>query len=102
MTTSPTASVLTGQTAPAAWIGTRRVESTIRLPVIDPYREIEIGTVGVADADLVDAAVTEAGRSLAAWSATAPATRADILDRTADLLEQRGAEIGRASCRERV
>ncbi len=93
MTTSPTASVLTGQTAPAAWIGTRRVESTIRLPVIDPYREIEIGTVGVADADLVDAVVTEAGRSLAAWSATAPATRADILDRTADLLEQRGAEI---------
>ena len=93
MTASSTAPVITGQAAPAAWIGTRYVESGTRLPVIDPYRGIEIGTVGVADAAVVDEAVAEAGRSFADWSATEAATRADILDRTAELLERRGTEI---------
>ena len=96
------------------YIGGRWVEphSTATLEVFSPATGVRVGSTPEADATDVDAAVKAARASFDSgiWSSVSPAERADVLDRAAALIEERSAEItalvsaemGRASCRERV
>ena len=91
MTLTPT--LPTNVRAPAALIGERRITGSGELMVTNPYTGTQLGSVAVADADLVDEAIRVAESALAAWSRTAPAQRAATLRRTADLVIERGAGI---------
>ena len=63
-------------------------------PVVSPVDGREVGTVDEADAASIEAAFAAAAKAFQPWSMTPAATRAEALERLADLLEQdRGALI---------
>jgi RHH-type proline utilization regulon transcriptional repressor/proline dehydrogenase/delta 1-pyrroline-5-carboxylate dehydrogenase len=65
-----------------------------RHPVAEPAnRETVVGEVAQADDAAADAALEAAAHAAPAWSATAPAERAAILERAADLFEEHSAEL---------
>ncbi|MBS7707577.1 aldehyde dehydrogenase family protein [Chelatococcus asaccharovorans] len=79
------------------FIGGRVVEGTgERLPVARPSDLVDYAEVPVADADLVEEAVETASRSVAAsgWASRPPRERARAMRRWADLIEERGTELG--------
>ncbi|MDQ3196043.1 MAG: bifunctional proline dehydrogenase/L-glutamate gamma-semialdehyde dehydrogenase PutA, partial [Pseudomonadota bacterium] len=56
-------------------------------------RDLKIGTVMHANANMVDATVQSAAAAALAWDETPAATRAQILERASDLFEQYRAEL---------
>jgi aldehyde dehydrogenase (NAD+) len=62
-------------------------------PVIDPATGVAWGSVPVASAADVDAAVAAARRALPGWAATPPADRAAALVRMADAIERRAESL---------
>lgn len=70
------------------------------LPVIDPYTQRAIGLVGEAGPELVERAVSAAVTAGRTWSRTDPHTRADLLDRLAQLIEERGEALAGLVTRE--
>ncbi|GAA4226932.1 aldehyde dehydrogenase (NAD+) [Sagittula marina] len=68
--------------------------------VIDPATETEIARIPLGDARDVDRAVAAARAALAGWSARAPQDRADILERLADLMEDRADMLAQCLTRE--
>ena len=62
-------------------------------PVFNPATGERSGTVALAGAADVDAAVTAAKRAYPAWAATPPLRRARILNRFLGLLESRLDEL---------
>ena len=74
------------------------------IPVVSPSdQQIGVGAVAEASAQHIDAALASAQAAQAGWNSTGGSERADILDRAADLFEDRhaaligllGAEAGR-------
>jgi len=63
--------------------------------VYNPLDNSVVATFNHATADDLEAAVDAASRSFPVWRATPVRTRADILERTAKLLRERGEEIAR-------
>ena len=63
------------------------------LDVTSPTTAETLGTVGVAGADEVDAAVAAAREALPSWAATSPADRGAALGRVADALTARKGEL---------
>ncbi|MCB9751015.1 MAG: aldehyde dehydrogenase [Myxococcales bacterium] len=63
------------------------------LPVIDPARDRLLTTIPASGAADVDAAVAAARDAFPAWSASATAERADLLDAVADAIERRLGEL---------
>jgi aldehyde dehydrogenase (NAD+) len=64
-----------------------------RLNVTSPATGEQLGTVGVAGRDEVDAAVAAARAALPSWSATSPVDRGAALGRLAGALNARKAEL---------
>ncbi|MGU3291868.1 aldehyde dehydrogenase [Williamsia sp. M5A3_1d] len=69
--------------------------STATLDVYSPATGERVGRAPDGDAVDIDAAVTAARRAFSSgvWSRRSPAERADVLDRVADLIDERGEEI---------
>lgn len=59
----------------------------------NPFDDSVVATIRLASAQDVDAAYTAARAAQTEWAATAPAERATVLRRAAQILEQRRAEI---------
>ncbi|MEU0425553.1 aldehyde dehydrogenase family protein [Streptomyces canus] len=70
------------------------------LTVLNPATEEVVATVPAATAADVDAAVTRAARAQAKWAALAPADRARLLRRFADVVDQHVEELARLEVRE--
>jgi alpha-ketoglutaric semialdehyde dehydrogenase len=84
-----------------SYIGGRWRSGTTVVPDTSPADPLEVvATVSLADADTASAAVDAAAAATAAWSATAPGTRAEVLRKAADLLDQRAEDSGRDLTRE--
>lgn len=66
-----------------------------RMPVLDPGTEKTIGTVALARAADLDAALAAASRGFSTWRRAAPLTRAKVLAGAARLLRERSGHIGR-------
>jgi acyl-CoA reductase-like NAD-dependent aldehyde dehydrogenase len=71
-------------------------------PAIDPSTGEEIGPVAFGEADDVDRAVQAARRAFesGSWSKAAPAERARVMRKLADLIRERQDEIGRIESRD--
>ncbi len=67
------------------------------LPVARPSDLVEYAEVPIADGDLVDRAVRNAAEAAATsgWASRPPRERARAMRRWADLIEERGTELGR-------
>ncbi|HVM24178.1 MAG TPA: aldehyde dehydrogenase family protein [Candidatus Limnocylindrales bacterium] len=92
MTDAPTQLLIGGEFHDAAAGGTFTAH--------DPARGAELATVARAGADDVDAAVTAARAALeGAWAKTAPAKRARMLNRLAQLIDERTDEIAELESR---
>lgn len=77
-------------------INGKRVAATGRkLPVYNPALGEIIGESGVADAKLVDEAVTAARNAFVTWSQTTPAQRSKILTRYKALLDSEIKNLGK-------
>ncbi|MDO9589536.1 MAG: aldehyde dehydrogenase family protein, partial [Microcella sp.] len=72
----------------------RSSHGTATSPVIDPATGEQWGSVPIADAVDVDAAVAAARAALAGWRAATPAHRAELLRRMADEVEARATPLG--------
>ncbi|MDQ1072005.1 aldehyde dehydrogenase family protein [Streptomyces canus] len=70
------------------------------LTVLNPATEEVVATVPAATAADVDAAVTRAAKAQAKWAALAPADRARLLRRFADVVDQHIEELARLEVRE--
>ncbi|WP_329240459.1 aldehyde dehydrogenase family protein [Streptomyces canus] len=70
------------------------------LTVLNPATEEVVATVPAATAADVDAAVTRAATAQAKWAALAPADRARLLRRFADVVDQHVEELARLEVRE--
>ncbi|MEU6588981.1 aldehyde dehydrogenase family protein [Streptomyces sp. NPDC046881] len=70
------------------------------LKVLNPATEEIIATVPAATAEDVDAAVVRAGRAQTRWAALAPADRARLLRRFADVVDAHTEELARLEVRE--
>ncbi|MGW1004668.1 aldehyde dehydrogenase family protein [Streptomyces sp. NPDC002520] len=70
------------------------------LKVLDPATEEVVATVPAATAEDVDAAVVRAVRAQAAWAALAPADRARLLRRFADVVDAHVEELAQLEVRE--
>ncbi|MEU0027503.1 aldehyde dehydrogenase family protein [Streptomyces sp. NPDC006335] len=70
------------------------------LTVLNPATEEVVATVPAATAADVDAAVARATRAQAGWAALAPADRARLLRRFADVVDQHVEELARLEVRE--
>ncbi|KQW01874.1 aldehyde dehydrogenase family protein [Streptomyces sp. Root369] len=70
------------------------------LTVLNPATEEVVATVPAATAADVDAAVTRAAKAQAKWAALAPADRARLLRRFADVVDQHVEELARLEVRE--
>lgn len=81
----------------AMWIGGRWLpaRSGRTFPTLNPSTGEVLGTVPLADADDVDAAVAAATEALPAWSSTPPAERARQLGRFAAMVREQADEIAR-------
>ncbi|HET6664240.1 MAG TPA: aldehyde dehydrogenase family protein, partial [Acidimicrobiales bacterium] len=76
------------------WIGGDRVEgSGGTYEVVNPATEETVGLAPEATADDARQAAAAAAEAFPAWSQTTPEERAGLLDRAADLLEQRLPEL---------
>lgn len=76
------------------WIdGSWRRPGGGRYPVVNPATEQTVGHAPDATAGDVDAAVRAARAAFEGWSRTAPADRAAVLDRIAQLLTARAADL---------
>ncbi len=62
---------------------------------INPANREEIGQFSASSQQDAEAAIEAAGRAFSAWSASSPGSRAAILYRAADLLDQRAKEVAR-------
>ncbi|MFD5701005.1 aldehyde dehydrogenase family protein [Streptomyces lasiicapitis] len=71
-----------------------------QLQVLNPATEDVIATVPAATAGDVDAAVARAVTAQAKWAAVAPADRARLLRRFADVVDQHLEELARSEVRE--
>ncbi|MEU9327233.1 aldehyde dehydrogenase family protein [Streptomyces canus] len=70
------------------------------LTVLNPATEEVVATVPAATAADVDAAVARAAKAQAKWAALAPADRARLLRRFADVVDQHIEELARLEVRE--
>ncbi|NEB02332.1 aldehyde dehydrogenase family protein [Streptomyces sp. SID13726] len=70
------------------------------LTVLNPATEEVVATVPAATAADVDAAVARAAKAQAGWAALAPADRARLLRRFADVVDQHVEELARLEVRE--
>ncbi|WP_405559600.1 aldehyde dehydrogenase family protein [Streptomyces canus] len=70
------------------------------LTVLNPATEEVVATVPAATAADVDAAVARAAKTQAKWAALAPADRARLLRRFADVVDQHVEELARLEVRE--
>ncbi|WP_405523907.1 aldehyde dehydrogenase family protein [Streptomyces canus] len=70
------------------------------LTVLNPATEEVVATVPAATAADVDAVVTRAAKAQAKWAALAPADRARLLRRFADVVDQHVEELARLEVRE--
>jgi aldehyde dehydrogenase (NAD+) len=61
--------------------------------VVNPATEEEVARVASAGAEIVDEVMAAARRGFEIWSRVPAAERADALDRIADVMERRGAEL---------
>jgi acyl-CoA reductase-like NAD-dependent aldehyde dehydrogenase len=76
------------------WIGGDRVDrSNGTYEVVNPATEEIVGLAPEATADDARQAATAAAEAFPDWSQTTPEERARLLDRAADLLEQRIPEL---------
>ncbi|RWR31060.1 NAD-dependent succinate-semialdehyde dehydrogenase [Sinirhodobacter populi] len=73
------------------WRGTRET-----LPILNPATEKVIGTLAVAEAADLEDAITAASEGFRIWSRTAPAQRAAVILRAAQLMRARQEEIARS------
>ena len=94
---SQPATLTGGGDQPQLLIGGRWADphSTETLEVHSPATGERVGSVPLADATDVDAAVRAARAAFdsGVWSSTPPAQRADIIAKVADLIDERGDEI---------
>ncbi len=67
--------------------------------VLDPATESVVATVDLLDADATDAAIARAHAALPAWRAVAPADRARLLRRFADVVDAHVEELARLEVR---
>jgi malonate-semialdehyde dehydrogenase (acetylating)/methylmalonate-semialdehyde dehydrogenase len=65
------------------------------LPVFDPATGAQAAAVGVADAALVDRAVSTAAEAAVDWSSASTAARAQVMFRFRSVLEERRGELAR-------
>ncbi|MFF9089205.1 aldehyde dehydrogenase family protein [Streptomyces sp. NPDC014991] len=70
------------------------------LEIVNPATEEVVATVPAATAEDVDAAVVRAGRAQAGWAALAPADRARLLRRFADVVDTHTEELAQLEVRE--
>ncbi|MFF8907435.1 aldehyde dehydrogenase family protein [Streptomyces olivaceoviridis] len=70
------------------------------LTVLNPATEEVVATVPAATAEDVDAAVVRAARAQTGWAALAPADRARLLRRFADVVDAHTEELARLEVRE--
>ncbi|MFG2605313.1 aldehyde dehydrogenase family protein [Streptomyces sp. NPDC048514] len=70
------------------------------LKVLNPATEEVVATVPAAGAEDVDAAVVRAARAQAGWAALAPADRARLLRRFADVVDAHNEELARLEVKE--
>lgn len=68
-----------------------------RIPVLNPADQSLLGMLPCADAADIADAIVSAGRGFAIWRKTAPAARARIVLRAADLIRERADEIAYVS-----
>jgi acyl-CoA reductase-like NAD-dependent aldehyde dehydrogenase len=84
----------TDQERYSLWIGGDRVEgSKGTYEIVNPATEETVGLAPEATADDARQAAAAAAEAFPAWSQTTPEERARLLDRAADLLEQRIPEL---------
>lgn len=79
------------------YIGGEVVEAGERIAVARPSDGATYADLPIAGADIVDRAVTNATKAVAAsgWATQPPRERARVLRRWADLIEERAVELGR-------
>ncbi|AYN42232.1 aldehyde dehydrogenase [Streptomyces dangxiongensis] len=70
------------------------------LVIVNPATEEVVATVPAATAEDVDAAVVRAARAQAGWAALAPADRAHLLRRFADVVDSHTEELAELEVRE--
>ena len=76
-----------------ALIGGFWVQAPATAPVENPATLDIVGTAGLCDAPMVDTAVAAARKAAGEWARTAPAERADVLDRLVQELLNRRQEL---------
>ncbi|MFI0239420.1 aldehyde dehydrogenase family protein [Streptomyces sp. NPDC016845] len=74
--------------------------SQTALEVLDPATEDLVATVPAATPEDIDTAVARAARAQRSWAATAPADRARLLRRFADIVDRHVEELARLEVRE--
>lgn len=74
-------------------IGGTTTQSGASIDVVDPFTGESIGSTHESGSEAVDLAVQSASRAFDDWSRTPVDERAAILDRAADLLDERGQEV---------
>lgn len=74
--------------------------SSVAIDVVDPYTGESIGSTHESGPETVRLAVRSASRAFEEWSRTPTDARAAILERAADLLTERGADVASTVTRE--
>src|SRR3954466_11494051 len=87
------------QTSPIMQTGPIMQTSPIMHEVLDPATEDVVATVELFDVDETDAAIARASAALPAWGAVAPADRARLLRRFADVVDAHVEELARLEVR---
>ncbi len=82
------------------WIGGQRVVSVDTFEVVSPLDGQVIAHVSRGGQAEVDAAVAAAKEAFVGWSRTSPAERSAILNRVADLVEERVEELAQVETRD--
>jgi len=87
----------TVDTAPRGdlFVGGCRVDTSNRLPVVDPATGKELASVSVAGAAECEAAVAAADASLEGWARSSPRDRAEVLRRAFEIMTAHGEQIAR-------
>ena len=93
----PLLGMTTVDTAPRGdlFIGGCRVDTSNRLPVVDPATGKELASVSVAGAAECEAAVAAADASLEGWARSSPRDRAEVLRRAFEIMTAQGEQIAR-------
>src|SRR3954466_1761476 len=73
--------------------------SPIMHDVLDPATEHVVATVELFDLEATDAAIARSAAALPAWRAVAPADRARLLRRFADVVDAHGEELAQLEVR---